>query len=379
MRVRHTFVLIMLALIMSAVSATAQSGYSYTTIDYPAAFNTGVFGINKSGQTSGTYFGNDGVAHAFICTSGKFTSLDFPKASRTFGFGINEAAWIVGYYIDPDNKIHGFLHDAENFSALNYPNAVATRAYGLNASGQIVGSYQDEKNVTHGYLNQGGKFTSIDYPNAARTEAFGINNAGVIVGNYSDDSGTIHGFVDKAGVLTSFDFPGAQRTNPYGVNESGQIVGSFSDHNKNHGFINSGNVHINYPGALSTFGFAFNDSAEVVGQYVDEDSVDHGFLAVKGKEQAPQISLRLDPDNITSGVGAFKLTVRGIGFVPGSILQWNGMPRSTMFQDSSHLIANIEATDVATPNVASLVVVNPGPNGSKSNAVAFVVHTGPTP
>jgi hypothetical protein len=208
---------------------------------------------------------------------------------------------------------------------------------------------------------------------------YGINNAGVMVGYYSDSDSNVHGIQGKPGALTSFDFPGAQRTTLYSITESGQVAGSFSDHNKNHGFIKEGNVRLHYPGALSTFGFALNDSAEVVGQYVDEDSVDHGFLAVKGKEQAPQISLRLDPDNMTSGVGAFKLTVRGIGFVPGSVLHWNGTARSTSFQDSSHLVANIEAADVATPNVASLVVVNPGANGARSNVVAFVVHAGPTP
>ena len=379
MRVRHIFVLFMLGLTISATNLPAQSGYSYITIDYPAAFNTGVFGINKSGQMSGTFFGNDGVAHAFICTDGKFSRFDFPKASRTFGFGLNAAAWFVGYYIDTDNQTHGYFYDTQNYTALDYPKATATRAYGLNGSGQIVGSYADEANVTHGFLHQSGKFTTVDYPGSTRTEIYGINDAGVMVGYYSDSKSEIHGFQGKPGAFTSFDFPGANRTTLYGISDSGQMAGTFSDHNKNHGFVKEGDVRLHYPGALSTFGFALNDSLAVVGQYVDLDSVDHGFLAVKGKEQAPQISARLDPDNIRSGTGAFKLTVRGIGFVPGSVLKWNGTPRTTMFQDSEHLIANIEAADVAKPNVASLMVVNPGPSGARSNVVDFVVHEGPTP
>jgi hypothetical protein len=188
-----------------------------------------------------------------------------------------------------------------------------------------------------------------------------------------------HGFQGKPGALTSFDFPGANRTTLYGITDSGQIVGTFSDENKNHGFIKEGNVRLHYPGTHSTFAFAINDSLQVVGQYVDEDTVDHGFLAEKGKEQAPQISLRLDPGSIQSGSGAFKLTVRGIGFVEGSVLLWNGTKRKTIFQDRSHLIADIQAADVAEPTVASLVVVNPGPSGASSNVVAFVVHKGPTP
>lgn len=379
MRVRHIFVLFMLGLTMSAANVLAQSGYSYITIDYPAAFNTGVFGINKSGQMSGTYFGNDGVAHAFICTDGKFSSFDFPKAARTFGFGLNDAASFVGYYIDTDNQIHGYLYDGQKYTGLDYPKATATRAYGLNGSGQVVGSYADDQNVTHGFLYQAGKFTSVDFPESARTEIYDINDAGVMVGYYGDSKSVIHGLQGKPGSFTSFDFPGANRTTLYGITDAGHVTGTFSDHAKNHGFVKDGNVRLHYPGALSTFGFAINDSLQVVGQYVDLDSVDHGFLAVKGKEQAPQISARVDPDNIRSGTGAFKLTVRGIGFVPGSVVQWNGTPRSTMFQDSEHLIANIAAEDIAKPNVASLMVVNPGPNGASSNVVAFVVHEGPTP
>ncbi len=378
MRVRHTFFLFALGLILSAARAPAQSDYNYTTIDYPGSFNSGVFGINKAGQMSGTYFGNDALAHAFICTKGKFSRLDFPEAARTFGFGLNEAAWVVGYYGDTDNQIHGFFYDTQKFTALDYPKAKATRAYSINRSGQIVGSYVDEKNVTHGFLHQAGKFTTVDFPGSTRTDAYGINDAGVVVGSYSDSKAVTHGFQGKPGALTSYDFPGANNTTLYGITDSGQIAGSFSDEHKNHGFIKEGNIRLHYPGSHSTFNFAINDSLQVVGQYVDDDSVAHGFLVEKGK-QGPQISQRLDPDNLRSGIGDVKVTVRGIGFVQGAVVLWNGTPRKTLFQDSSHLIVNIDAADVAQPNVASLMVVNPGPDGAKSNVVAFVVHQGPTP
>ena len=379
MRVRHIFFLFALGLILSAATAWSQSDYSFITIDYPGSFNSGVFGINKAGQLSGTYFGNDGVAHAFICDKGKFTRLDYPDAARTFGFGISEAAWMAGYYIDTDNHIHGFFYDTKKFTALDYPKATATRGYAVNQPGQIVGSYADENNLTHGFLYQSGKFTTVDFPGSTRTEVSGINDAGVMVGNYTDGKNKTHGFQGKPGALTSYDFPGANRTALYGITESGVVAGSFSDEHKNHGFIKEGNVRLHYPGSHSTFGFAIDESLQVVGQYVDDDSVTHGFLAAKGKAQGPQISQRLDPDNFQSGQGAFKLTVRGIGFVPGSTLLWNGTPRKTSFQDSSHLIANIDEADVAQPNVASLMVVNPGPSGASSNPVDFVVHKGPTP
>src|SRR5579862_5655979 len=111
MRFRNALTLSLLLIAVIGVTAQTPPHYSYTIIDYPGAFNTGVFGINRKGQMSGTFFGNDGVARAFICTDGKFIPINFPKADRTFGFGINDAGSIVGYYIDTDNLTHGFLYD----------------------------------------------------------------------------------------------------------------------------------------------------------------------------------------------------------------------------------------------------------------------------
>lgn len=378
MRIISAVALLMLSLGTVTGSAATPPAYTYLTMDYPAAFNTGVFGINNVGQTSGTYFGSDGIAHAFIRTAGKFRSLDFPEANRTFGFGINDAGWIVGYYIDLNSVTHGFLYDGQKFTSIDYPQAKSTRASGINKSGQIVGSFIDSSGVSHGFLNQSGKFSVIDYPGAARAEAFGINDAGWIVGFYTDSKDGTHGFLNKAGVLTNIDAPRAQRTNPYAIDKSGRFAGSFVDSNGVHGFINDASyVKLNYPAAFSTFGFALNDAGQVVGQYMDEDSVAHGFMAVTGQQQLPQISERVDPPRIASGTPGFLLSVRGIGFAPGAIVEWNGDARQTTFEDASHLTVTIPAADIAKPSTSLITVNNPGPGGGTSNVVLFLV-SGPT-
>jgi probable HAF family extracellular repeat protein len=380
LKIRNTVILFLLALAAAAVSAQTTLGYTYTIIDYPAAFNTGVFGINRVGQMSGTFFGNDGVGRAFIYADGKFNTINFPQAERTFGFGINDAGSLVGYYIDSGNLTHGFLYDGKSFSTIDYPKAKTTRASGINGTGQIVGGFVDDNGVTHGFIDSGGKFRAINFPGATRTEAYGINDAGWIVGYYADSKSVTHGFMDKDGVLTNVDFPGAVRTSPYGINKSGQISGTFTDKNRNHGFINAPRgTKLNFPGALSTFGFALNDSGAVVGQIVDLDSVDHGFLAVPGKVQAPMISARLDPDTIGSGINGFKLRVRGIGFVPNSVLQWNGSARPTTYVDDSNLSVSIPREDIEKPGRALVTIVNPGPNGGTSNVVSFAVQGSTSP
>lgn len=377
MSIRNTFALSVLLLIAGAAAAQKPTHYSFTIIDYPGAFNTGVFGINRSGQMSGTYFGSDGVARAFIYTEGKFSTVNFPKADRTFGFGINDAGSIVGYYIDTENRTHGFLYDGKDFTTIDYPKAKTTRANGINNSGEIVGGFEDEAGIAHGFVEKAGKFMAIDFVKATRTEAYGINDAGWIVGYYSDAKTVTHGFVDKNGVRTTVDYPGALRTNLYGINKSGQLTGTYTDR-KNHGFINTPeSMRLNIPGALSTFVFALNDSGLVVGQSVDVDSVDHGFLAVPDKPQTPQISARMDPDWVQAGVNGFKLNVRGFGFAPGSVVHWNGAARPTAYTDDANIKASIPPEDIANQGSALVSIVNP--DGGTSNVVVFPVRSTPPP
>ena len=91
----------------------------------------------------------------------------------------------------------------------------------------------------------------------------------------------------------------------------------------------------------------------------------------------PLVHLPLSPGAALPGDSGFMLTVNGSGFVAGSTVQWNGSSRTTTFVSKSILKATILATDIATPNTASVTVVSPGPGGGTSN-VAFFETTVPT-
>jgi DNA-binding winged helix-turn-helix (wHTH) protein len=77
----------------------------------------------------------------------------------------------------------------------------------------------------------------------------------------------------------------------------------------------------------------------------------------------------------TAGVGgpAFTLTVNGSGFVPGSLVNWNGQERATTFLNNSQLKASILALDIAKSGTVSVTVVNPGKGSGESNEVFFSV------
>ena|SRR5277367_1802775 len=77
----------------------------------------------------------------------------------------------------------------------------------------------------------------------------------------------------------------------------------------------------------------------------------------------PFIDQPLVPDATAPGGGAFTLTVNGAGFVPGSVVVWNGSPRPTTYGSSTKLSASILASDIATASTVAVTIVNPSPGG----------------
>src|SRR5262245_25350172 len=88
----------------------------------------------------------------------------------------------------------------------------------------------------------------------------------------------------------------------------------------------------------------------------------------------PQIT-GINPVSATAGGPAFTLTVNGTGFFNGSVVRWNGAPRTTTFiaGEFPFLRAAIPDTDIATAGLATITVFNPAPGGGPSNGVSFTV------
>jgi hypothetical protein len=63
----------------------------------------------------------------------------------------------------------------------------------------------------------------------------------------------------------------------------------------------------------------------------------------------PVIDPPFAPASVAPGSSGFTLTVRGFGFVSGSVVNWNGSARTTALVSSSTLEASIGAADVAHP------------------------------
>ena len=222
-----------------SVSAAAQS---FTTIEYPGAMHTRVFGINPRGDIAGFHINLDGTFHGLLrAADGTLTSFDVPGAVSTVAIGINPRGDVVGFYSTTPGVSHGFLLSRGALTTIDFPGAVSTDALGIGASGDIVGNYRDSAGRVHGFHLRKGVFAAIDFPGATYTEAFQISPQGHIVGNYQIGA-VSHEFLLADGVFTSIDFPGAAATGGplfgVGINPEGAIVGQYRDTaGRTHGFL----------------------------------------------------------------------------------------------------------------------------------------------
>jgi uncharacterized repeat protein (TIGR01451 family) len=94
---------------------------------------------------------------------------------------------------------------------------------------------------------------------------------------------------------------------------------------------------------------------------------------VNVENPAPAITT-IVPNAAVAGDPAFTLTVNGSGFIPGSVVRWNGADRPTTFVSSSQLTADIPAADIALAGTAEVRVFNLGPGGGLSNAATFTIN-----
>jgi len=81
----------------------------------------------------------------------------------------------------------------------------------------------------------------------------------------------------------------------------------------------------------------------------------------------------LAPTGTTAGAAQFPLTVTGTNFLPCSVIQWNGAPRTTTYLSPTQLSTTILATDVSAAGSVPVTVFTPTPGGGTSAAISFTI------
>ncbi len=91
----------------------------------------------------------------------------------------------------------------------------------------------------------------------------------------------------------------------------------------------------------------------------------------------------LSPTTVAAGGPAFTLTLTGSNFLPGSVVQWNGVALTTTFVSATQLTVSVPASDLAAGGVVSVTVLNPAPGGGTSAVLTITLTdfntTSPTP
>jgi hypothetical protein len=97
-------------------------------------------------------------------------------------------------------------------------------------------------------------------------------------------------------------------------------------------------------------------------------------LSAMAQNPVPLVYQPTVPTAAAPGGSTFTLTVAGVGFVSGSVINWNGSAQTTTYVSGEKLTASIPASDLATASTATITVTSPAPGGGTSNPVYFTVN-----
>lgn len=84
----------------------------------------------------------------------------------------------------------------------------------------------------------------------------------------------------------------------------------------------------------------------------------------------------IEPKTVEPMTKNVVVTVKGSGFVKGSVVHVGGVARETEFKDAFQLTAKLVPEDVAAEGEVNLTVFNPGPGGGESTPIKFKIAAG---
>ncbi len=97
------------------------------------------------------------------------------------------------------------------------------------------------------------------------------------------------------------------------------------------------------------------------------------MLTATKTPSAVPVTNSLTPTTVSHGTANFRMAVRGLGFVPGSIVTWNGKRVSASYVNPTQMTVYVTKAAVASAGTATILVKNPTPGGGTSKAVALIV------
>ncbi|MBL8171153.1 MAG: DUF11 domain-containing protein [Acidobacteria bacterium] len=112
-------------------------------------------------------------------------------------------------------------------------------------------------------------------------------------------------------------------------------------------------------------------NAGVVESNPNNNTASANVTIIRDNPNPPTIT-SLNPTMAQAGGSSFALMVNGTNFVSGAKVRWNNADRITTFVSATQLVAQIPASDIASPGSVLITVANP--DGQVSGGVAFLIN-----
>jgi len=304
---------IRLFFVLAAVfcSGPAHAAYVFTTIDYPGASETQLFGVNDAGKAVGSgqdAGGNFLAAFTFNSKTAVFTPVaPAPGSVATDVVGINDFGVMVGGITFDGVTENGFVRSKDGtYTVFSKPGFAFTQARGINNRGLVTGWADDGAGNTVGFIYDPAHNTYIDILPSPFALAHGINTRGDVAGHVEFDAGVActgcsagrYGWLRaSSGAITLFRVNG-YRTAARGITDSGLITGWVIDPVSGHvkGFVGTlvglpgyesltipDTELLEVPGAVLTIANGITDAGVMVGIF-DDVTGEHGFIAAPSPE-----------------------------------------------------------------------------------------------
>jgi hypothetical protein len=97
------------------------------------------------------------------------------------------------------------------------------------------------------------------------------------------------------------------------------------------------------------------------------------MLTVTKTASPAPVAVSLSPATVSHGTGNCRMSVRGSGFVPGSIVTWNGKRISASYVSPAQMTVYVTKAAIASTGTATIAVKNPAPGGGTSKTITFTI------
>jgi len=283
------------------VQTTFALTNSAATVTYTVT-DTGIvgsgYGINSSGQVTGTY-GISGQQHGFFYSSGTVTDMGTLGGSSSNGWGINTSGVVAG-----DSFRAGFsdwigmtYNAGTRIDLGTIPGGLYSSARGINDAGQVVG-YAATAPSPHAVIWNGLAITDLGTLGGAESYGYGINSSGRATGMSTlPGNASHHAFLWNGSSLVDIGATGGTFSTGRGINDSNHVVGAATFAGlSNHAFFYNGSLmtDLGTLGGSASEALAINNSGTIAGwSHLPGDSVTHAFVYSSG--QMKDLNGLIDP------------------------------------------------------------------------------------